>query len=162
MEYTAVIISDTHGKRDRIRTLLDRCFAMKKPPDAIYFLGDVESDLKILTQREQGLLFAVAGNCDIMSSLPDTFTVDVQGKKILLCHGHTFGVKGGETRLYLAAQSRGADAAVFGHTHERFLCCENGITLFNPGSLGRPVMSQPSFGVLTVRDGELLFSHGEL
>lgn len=161
MSFSAIILSDTHGRRDRIRDVLDRAFSQSKKPDAIFFLGDTEADLDCLTERERGLLYAVRGNCDVFSSLPDVLTVDAGGVKLLLCHGHTYGVKSGVERLFFASRERGVNAALFGHTHSPYLETSGGITLFNPGSLSSRSDGYPSFGTLEVRDGVMLFSHGK-
>ena len=66
--------------------------------------------------------------------------------------------------MIAAAKRQGADIALFGHTHERYeeYLPEYGLWLFNPGALAYPERGEPSFGLLTVTPGGLLFSHGEI
>ena len=97
--------------------------------------------------------------------------VVIEGIRILLIHGHKYGVKGGLGQAIARAVPRDADVLVFGHTHtplELRLSPDSGradfsvakpLTVFNPGSLGD---RNASFGTLTVKGGQLLFGHGEL
>ena len=109
---------------------------------------------------------AVHGNCDgpFSGGLRDEEILDLEGHRILLCHGHRYGVKGGLGHLIASAKRQGADIALFGHTHERHeeYLPEYGLWLFNPGALSYPERGEPSFGLLTLTPTGLLFSHGEL
>ena len=82
-------------------------------------------------------------------------------------------VKGTLSALAAAARERGADIALFGHTHlrlERYLPPERDgerpLWLFNPGSISRPREGRPSYGIIDIlRDDErldVLLSHAEL
>ena len=75
----------------------------------------------------------------------------IEGKKILICHGHTYNVKAGYMNLQYGAQEKGVDAALFGHTHRVFYDTYNGITYINPGSIGSPPYGvPPSYAVLEI------------
>lgn len=90
--------------------------------------------------------------------------------RIFLLHGHTRHVSYGIDDAVVRAAELAADAVVFGHTHVPFYKIipagnsDYGITLkkalqvFNPGSL----RDTGSFGLLTVRSGKMLFSHGQV
>ena len=154
-----LIVSDTHGYTERIEELVSRL--LKNPPDAVFFLGDGMRD----TARLEGLsrnFYSVPGNCDWGFAEPQEKLVLFGGKRILMLHGHTRGVKYGTERVEYLASELKADAVIYGHTHEREDRVSNGIHIFNPGSLGLPNRGAPSFGTLTVKDGIILFSHGEL
>ena len=72
---------------------------------------------------------------------------------MLLCHGHTYGVKQSLTAAGLAAEEQNLDLFLFGHTH-RPLVDMRGKTLFlNPGSVGE--YARPAYGVVTL-EGERL------
>ena len=171
---TFLILSDSHGRSDRIDEAVRRV-----RPDGILFAGD---GLRDLANAEPPCpLWAVAGNCDWLTSPlvlngslvepEDEELVTVESVRILLMHGHRYGVKGGLGQAIARAVQREADALVFGHTHipvELHLRPDDDradfsvikpLTVFNPGSLGD---RNASFGTLTVRDGQLLFGHGEL
>lgn len=131
------VMSDSHGDRMSLDHLLD---AMGKM-DALCFLGDIASDGAYLQERLSArgantAFYAVRGNNDLASPLPDELMLTLAGKRILLVHGHMRRVKSGLLNLTYAAKERKADVALFGHTHMR--CCqyELGVLLLNPGAAG--------------------------
>jgi predicted phosphodiesterase len=103
-------------------------------------------------------------------SIPTEQLLPFGKHKILITHGHLFGVKGGLGGLIAHAAELGADIVLFGHTHEpteRVIpagtvvdgaVLSRPIYLFNPGSIGvGPIYS---FGLLSFNGGEVLPSHG--
>ncbi len=168
-----LVLSDTHGRRARIDEVLSR----QRGYDALLFLGDGLRDFD--TEKTAGLV-SVRGNCDTFSlfgasaDAPSERMIDADGFKLLAMHGHEHGVKSGIERAVLYAYKRGADALLFGHTHlplERYypagseLCgvvTDRAMYAFNPGSLGSPRAQEATFGVIEVRNGQMLFSHGRL
>lgn len=161
-----LIISDVHGDRDRLRRILAACGRVH----AVFFLGDGLADVRevLAEQDAPPPLYAVRGNCDIGLLGEDELPVSLGSHRILMLHGHTAGAKLGEGGLLALARHNGADIVLYGHTHlryERHLDEGEGgpLWLFNPGSVGRPFDSPPSFGRLTVGDrDELLFSFGQI
>ena len=167
---TLLVISDSHGKIDRI----EKAVALNPNCDAILFLGDCLRDL----DRAEILgcqVIAVRGNCDNSSLCePDERMLRFGEYNIMLMHGHRFGVKGGDGTAIAYAAKKGADVLLYGHTHtrlERYLdegeivgdrVLERAISVFNPGSIGEPRDGRPSFGVIVIRGRDILFSHGEL
>lgn len=163
-----IVISDTHGRSDRVAEVLSR----HSRYDALLFLGD---GLRDLDTQSLGGLSAVRGNCDVFAlgdGFPTERTLVLDGIKIFMTHGHAYSVKSGTERLAAHAASVGADIAMYGHTHvarEQYypadseLCgvkTEKPLYVFNPGSLGEPRGSEPSFGVIEIRHGQPLLSHG--
>ncbi len=176
MESTLLILSDSHGRPDAIAEAMRRV-----RPAGVLFAGDGVRDLSrvdILCP-----LWAVRGNCDWsnqpllvggssrMVSEEEVFVWE--GVRILLCHGHRYGVKSGLSALAAHAAARDIDIAVFGHTHTPVdhtipageICggvtLEKPLHLFNPGSVGQGYPSA-AFGTLTVRRGIPLLGHGEM
>ena len=77
----------------------------------------------------------------------------IEDFRILLCHGHTYGVKQSLTAAGFAAEEKNLDLFLFGHTH-RPLVDRRGKTLFlNPGSIGD--WRRPTYGVVTIAGGKL-------
>lgn len=73
--------------------------------------------------------------------------------RILMCHGHTYGVKQSLVNAGFAAEAQNLDLFLFGHTH-RPLVDWRGKTLFlNPGSIGD--CRKPTYGVVTIAGGKL-------
>ena len=169
-----LVLSDTHGRVDRVVRLL----SMHSDADAILFLGDGLSDMA-RSGAEVGKLFCVRGNCDGISFnsniySPDELSLCFYGFNILMMHGHLHGVKSGVERASRYAAAKGADILLFGHTHiprETYLPSgtdigEETLTkpmyLFNPGSLGAGQGGEASYGLIQIRSGNILFSHGRL
>ena len=160
-----LIISDVHGDRDRLR----RALAAAGNVHAVFFLGDGLFDVRdLLSMQGMPPFYAVRGNCDFGMLGEDEMVVSLGKHRILMLHGHTAGVKGGESGLLALAHRNRADIVLYGHTHvrrESYLSKDEGgpLWLFNPGSLGHPIDSPPSFGRLSVSDrGELLFGFGDI
>lgn len=167
-----IVISDTHGRSHLIDELLSR----HKSYDALIFLGD---GLRDFLGREPLGFVAVRGNCDGFSlspslSAPEERELVFDGVKILALHGHSKGVKSGLERLAAHGVEVDADIVLYGHTHvadERYYpkgsvflgkTLSKPMYLFNPGSLGAPRGSDATFGVIEIRNGQVLLSHGKI
>lgn len=145
------VFSDSHGNPAKMLSWLK-----ENPPDMILHLGDGASDLfKIKNQLPQVPLKAVRGNCDFGSSLPETEIFSINSLKIMMTHGHAYGVKRSLLPLVDEAKARGAGLVVYGHTHEPNFSMEGGLYVLNPGSCGYP--PQQSCALVTIDEkGELL------
>jgi len=120
-------------------------------PDRIFHLGDGWRDAEALARLFPEIpLDQVPGNCDLGRSESAEKLLTVAGRRILLCHGHTLGVKYALTAAVARARERGADVLLFGHTH-RPLADIRDVVLLNPGSIGAP--RRPTYGLLEL-DGE--------
>ena len=168
-----LILSDTHGKGYRVEEVLRR----HPTKDALLFLGDGLADFG--AQPPLGFA-AVRGNCDGLGFFGSSFDAPAErlmcfdGVKFLLLHGHSKGVKSGLERAMAYAYDRGADVLLYGHTHialEKYFpvgsefcgrVIDRPMYAFNSGSLGEPRDGAPSFGVVEIRNGNILFSHGRL
>lgn len=161
-----LIASDSHGNVPALRKM------MRGHPEARYllFLGDGLSDLSFLeTEYPDVIVYAVRGNCDRFdptSDAPVTRLVTPAGIRVMMTHGHAFGVKGGYGAAIAEALREGADVLLCGHTHipteEGIRGKEKILRLFNPGSIGQRTDGTFHYGVLTVKDGAFLLSHGTL
>lgn len=144
-----LVLSDSHGNIDSMAQAVER-----ESPDLLLHLGDCWRDAERLHERFPVLpLHQVPGNCDFRSTEPNERLLLLEGKRVLLCHGHTYGVKQSLLLAGYAAEEQALDAFLFGHTH-RPLVDLRGRTLFlNPGSIGDPVC--PFYGILTLENGTL-------
>lgn len=124
---TALILSDTHGDVLTIGKLRE----IMVETDYVIHLGDVNSDIARFKAEFPQKVITVAGNCDGGRGYK---VIDIEGVKILLTHGHDYGVKSGLTRLNYFAQEIGANVVFYGHTHQSNLTTEAGITFANPGT----------------------------
>lgn len=127
-----LIGSDTHGNiRDLARAV------EREQPDLICHLGDYVRDGNRLRERFPKIPFEqVSGNCDFPATGGAERLLQIEGHTLLLCHGHTFGVKRSLLQAYYAAVERQADILLFGHTHRAFCQKKEGILLLNPGTAG--------------------------
>lgn len=148
-----LVFSDAHGATDGIRK------ALGLHPDAAgaFFLGDGAREVLLLAETVKFPFYCVAGNCDFASTLPQENILTVGGHTIFYTHGHRYGVKTGLGGLLAAAKRKGADIALFGHTHEPLERFEEGIRLLNPGSIGHGI-GGGSCGILDIAGEDILIS----
>jgi putative phosphoesterase len=138
-------VGDIHGNLAGLRMALNQMGRI----DVLLFTGDGYRDLSQMKAELDVAITGVAGNCDFVSAYPAQQVIVVAGYRILITHGHLYGVKQGLTRLAIAGQAAAADLVVFGHTHQPLDELWKNVRLFNPGSLsaGRSG-SAPSYGLI--------------
>ena len=140
------VFSDSHGYTEK---MLDAI--IDHTPDLIVHLGDGGFDIdKIEKQFPLIPLKAVRGNCDFSPILPETDLFTVSGVKIMITHGHLFGVKGSTASLTDRANKVGADIVMYGHTHVANYFEIGKLHVINPGSCG--YSSSSSFAEVNISD----------
>ncbi|WP_295582403.1 metallophosphoesterase [uncultured Oscillibacter sp.] len=144
-----LILSDSHGILSNMERAVEQA-----APRMIFHLGDCWRDGWELHLRFPGIPFEqVPGNCDFRPGEPAEKLLCLEDKRLLLCHGHTYGVKQSLVAAGLAAEERDLDLFLYGHTH-RPAVDKRGKTLFlNPGSIGDPF--RPSYAVVTISGGRV-------
>ena len=149
-----LIVSDTHRKDENLKWVIRKT----KPFDMLIHLGDAEgSEYEIMKWVDKGCdLEMIMGNNDFFSDLPREEIIDLAGKKILVTHGHTYGVSGGTDGIVEAARARGCEAVLFGHTHYPEIEMQEGILVINPGSLTFPRQRgrKFSYAVMEAEEGK--------
>ena len=92
----------------------------------------------------------VPGNCDGWTTHALKKQITLDGVRILLSHGHLWGVKGSYDAAVADARACQADILLFGHTH-RPLCrqLEDGLWMLNPGS------ARTTYGVIELDRGHI-------
>ena len=155
-----LVTSDSH----RNTFALKKAVSAAKPFDAFIFLGDGEDDYSDVSMSLAGIhTYAVRGNNDYNSTLVQTTAVEIGGQRFLLTHGHRYGLWNGFGDITASAELNRCTVALFGHTHCRHFSEENGIYLFNPGSVALPRDGKPpSYGIITIKDGKPDFFHFDL
>ena len=146
----ALVLSDSHGDVMSMMNVAER-----ESPDMIIHLGDCWRDVDPVQERFPDTpLYRVPGNCDYRPKDPTEQLLWIEGRRIFLCHGHTFGVKDGLWDAEEIVLERKLDAFLFGHTHSPLVDMRRGALYFNPGSCG---LGHPrTYGILTVeRDGKM-------
>jgi len=138
-----LVFSDTHGCVSALKAVFNWAMSRIPPNDTICAaacLGDGLSDLRAAA-HDTGFYSdwkLVLGNNDYGVQAPEAAVFDFADRRIFMCHGHRHGLYGGYHTLLAAAKNNDADIALFGHSHVPFLKKVEGITLVNPGSVGRP------------------------
>ncbi|MBQ8546509.1 MAG: metallophosphoesterase [Clostridia bacterium] len=157
-----LVFSDSHSHSKNIEKALE---IHNYNADLVVFLGDGIRDIENVKNRHSRLnFFIVKGNCDVFfsSEYPDYSVLDLDGIRVLITHGHLYGVKSGYDRLLYKASEVEADAVFFGHTHAPIdfstYVGEKRIHLFNPGSIGY----DGTYGVINTSNGVLVSSHGKI
>ncbi len=128
------IISDTHGNYSAV----EKVVSIAQKMDMWLHLGDCTPDAEYLQSLVNVPVYGVAGNCDWpMSNTCYERIVEAEGHKIFMTHGHNYGVRYTQEYVMEAAESQGADIALYGHTH--IVDYRIGPPLLlNPGSASRP------------------------
>lgn len=163
-----LVVSDTHGRCERLAQAWERSSYA-----ALLFLGDGLRDLDVLPPDVT--VRAVRGNCDFVGAdVPVSRVEDFGSCRIFMTHGHTYGVKWGLENAISAAVAAGADVLLFGHTHQALektlpagetvggTVLSKPLLVLNPGSLGEPRGSTPSFATLTLQNGAALAGFGSI
>lgn len=169
-----LLVSDTHGHYDILEAILKK-FALRC--SAVLFAGDGCADIaecithayadtgfkKILPP----VLAFVRGNGDAECYkvytggkgkesafplfVPERQVISVSSNRILLTHGHHYGVTYDVSRLLPALQAASCSVAVYGHTHVPFFEEYKGTLIINPGSCSRARDGKSeTFAVLTM------------
>jgi putative phosphoesterase len=142
-----IVCSDSHGRR----AVLEDIVLTHQNADLFLHLGDGEREFQELAARyPEKKMRGVAGNCDWGSTGHTIDSFIAQGKKILLTHGHTFGVKAGLNDYLHTARNLIADIALYGHTHVAYKGYEDGLYVMNPGSVTSPKNGPPSYGMIDI------------
>lgn len=144
------VLGDSHNHLD----VLDQISEELSKLDLLLHTGDMCNDGEYLETVTGVKVISVRGNCDpVYSSCKKEEILNLGGYKILLTHGHRYGVKTGNQRIFYRAKELDADIAIFGHSHIPVSNEEEGLLLLNPGSVALPRgLSKRSYMILTLSD----------
>ena len=85
-----------------------------------------------------------------------TDVIILNGVKVMITHGDQYNVKYGIETAKTAARAAKCKVLLFGHTHEPMLDYEDGLYIMNPGSLHRSSNGKKTYGVLEIKNGQIL------
>jgi len=143
-----LVLSDSHGNLSNMIRAVEQ-----ESPHMIFHLGDCWRDAERLQTYFPDIpLRQVPGNCDFQPDEPTEQILCLEDRRILLCHGHTFGVKSSLLRAGYAAGEKALDVFLFGHTHMPLVDLRGKTLFLNPGSIGDRL--RPTYGVLTLANGK--------
>lgn len=104
---------------------------------------------------------------DFLASLPEQERLEVEGHRVLLCHGspesvdeHLWSTTPKKRMRKLAAMAH-ADLVVCGHSHEPFRRDVAGVVFVNTGSVGRPDDGDPraSYALAGITRSDIQIEH---
>ncbi|MBR0535759.1 MAG: YfcE family phosphodiesterase [Clostridia bacterium] len=138
-----IVISDSHGRWSNVVEAIDN----EPSAEVVYFLGDGVRDYEDAQSIHAGskAFIGVRGNCDMYCDLPFKDIRTLENKKIYATHGHCEHVKYGIEELKHLARKEGCDIVLYGHTHEALSTYEDGLYIFNPGT-----MKYGQYGVIDI------------
>lgn len=83
-----LIVSDTHGRDEN----LEQVVMNEAPFDMFVHCGDVEGREIFIEALVECPCCIVSGNNDFFSDLPREEEIEIDGNKVLVTHGHYYGV----------------------------------------------------------------------
>lgn len=127
-----LICSDSHTRLEYFQKAIET-----ENPELVIFAGDHSTDAIDMSFVYDKIPFKIVkGNTDYYDrETKDTEIFELNGKKVLLTHGHLFGVKGNLNELEKKAFSENVDICIYGHTHIEYMKEKDGIVYLNPGAL---------------------------
>ena len=145
-----IAVSDTHGSF----RAMEKVLKLHKNADIVVHCGDSQSDIEEIKEKYPDHTYvAVKGNCDFYNFYNEIEEFDAEGVHFMATHGHRLDVKWSMDVLINAAKERGAQVAIFGHTHIPYNKYEDGVYLINPGACAG---LRATYAVIEVKDGQIL------
>ena len=142
----AVVISDSHGDYTNVRRIL----LSQSKAEVVFFCGDGIDELETLKNSfPEKMFIMVKGNCDWGKKYQTTEFFTLNGKKIMITHGHRYQVKSAYDFVISTAKENGCDVLLFGHTHSAYTDYVDGLYIMNPGSAHG---TYGSYGILDITD----------
>lgn len=149
-----LVFSDSHGYLQNMVKAVNK----NKDVQMIIHLGDIVGDaLELQKKFPQYPLHYVRGNNDFGMEHPKEKILEIEGLKILLTHGHAYGVKNDYQRIISMGNSLKVNAVFFGHTHQREEFLSNRMLVLNPGSIGIPKYPDPKTYCVVVFDSGKIY-----
>lgn len=129
-----LIVSDSHGRNDNIEKVLEKIQSI----DLFIHLGDMEGNSDYIEAILPCEGIFIAGNNDYFSDMKRERIITIGNYKVLLTHGHQYGVNSGTSRLKEIAALQDINIVLYGHTHVPSVDMTDSVWLVNPGSVSLP------------------------
>lgn len=147
------LVSDSHGNI----VDLQRAVAQMGEVDMIFHMGDFIEDGMEINKWVSVPVVTVMGNMDAFCRWGEELVLtEVEGKRIIVVHGHNFYVKNSLDSLKLKARNEKADLVFFGHSHIPHIEEEDGVVYINPGSTSLPKGRRPKTFALVDIEGDVV------
>ena len=138
-----LVVSDNHRDRD----VLEWVKTAEPDINHLIHLGDSEMSESELTELG---FYGVRGNYPFEPKFPNDLIMEYNRVKLLLTHGHKYGVKLGIYGLVEAALSLSVQVVFYGHTHMPKINEFENILFINPGTISKSRGSYASFAVVEI------------
>lgn len=150
-----LILSDAHKASFNLLQALEN----ERSAEVVFYLGDGANDADdiFFPFKSEKQFIILKGNCDLGASFPERDIRSISGAKIYACHGHNENVKYTYSHLKAIARENGCNVALFGHTHSQYLEYDDGLYVFNPGSI-----KNGEYGVADIENSGILFTEKKL
>ena len=145
-----IAFCDIHGHVHNLMKLVP----IMERADVALFLGDGEAALETLPHHILKKLFAVGGNVDLFTRLPNEMVLEIGGVKFFATHGHMYGVKSGFDRIFHVAKENDARVVLWGHRHESYRETRDGIQMIGVPPLGETRTREGSSYVEIILDSQ--------
>ena len=144
-----LVLSDSPGNLEHMVQAVE-----KEQPRMILHLGDCWPDAERLRRRFPHIpLEQVPGNCDYRSAQEAERLLFIEDKRVMICHGHTLGMKQSLLRAGYKSEEENLDLLLFGHTHLPMVDLRGKTWFVNPGSIGD--YFRPFYAVVTIENGKI-------
>ena len=140
------VISDTHNNL----YFLDMAVKKMGKIDMLIHLGDNYNDAVKANEIYKLPLEYVSGNNDYGYESIAYQTLILNGKRILITHGHRYRVYYDLNTLYYKALEEKADMVLYGHTHRQSIEWIGNVLFVNPGSPSLPRDGKPGAAVVSI------------
>lgn len=155
-----VVMSDSHRDFNAMNQLVAK---QLDSTNAFIFLGDGAREFEDIQDIYPTAEYhGVCGNCDIGCMLKSTDILRLNGVKVMITHGHLYDVKYTLSTIKAAAKAANCKVVLFGHTHMPLVDYDDGLYIMNPGSLARSQNGKKMYGVLEIKDSQVLLNTAEL
>ena len=143
-----LVFSDSHGYYERILKIINSHDNI----DMIIHCGDILNDCISIEKLINPMIKFkyVCGNNDIAADVQKELSLDIEGIKIFITHGHLYGVKSGLDSLRRKIKE-GYDLVLYGHTHVPNTEYFGGGTILNPGAICYG--SKGTYASVNIQDG---------
>ena len=141
-----LVVSDTHGRDEKLEAAVQK----EAPVDLLVHCGDVAGRESFVAALAECPCCIISGNNDFFSDLPREEEIEIGNRRVLVTHGHYYGVSMDIYGLIDEAKARNCQAVFFGHTHKPLITEKDGIFALNPGSLSFPRQEgrRPSYAIV--------------
>ena len=146
-----LIASDTHGNKEQFKQLIS-----ENEFTHIIFCGDLLKDVEDINHNN---LIKVKGNWDewfIDNKNKLEEVVEIEGVKIIVTHGHKYGVKSGLGGLIKRAEQEQAKIVCYGHTHIKDVQEINGVLYINPGAFSYFKGGKHTYVTIEIADKKII------